>query len=90
MSKLVHVRILVTDVLIKAFDVTFLMVRQLVGVGILWYESGSFGPDKQWKVERSLSKTLIKILELNLAPVCLESIAFLSTGASSTPPLISR
>jgi hypothetical protein len=50
MSELVDVSILAAKGLIKAFDVTFLMVRQLVGVGMLWYESGSPGPDKQWKV----------------------------------------
>ena len=36
--------------------------------------------------ERSSSKTLLKILELNLALDCLESIAFCSWSATGTSP----
>ena len=53
MSKLVDDSILVTNDLIKAFDVAFLMVRQLVGVGMLRCESVSPGSVKQWKVTGS-------------------------------------
>jgi hypothetical protein len=35
MSKLVDCNILVTDGLVEGFDVTFLMVRQLVGIDML-------------------------------------------------------
>ncbi len=50
MSKLVHGSILVVDGLIKAFDVTFLMVRQFVVVGILRCEPESPGRVTQWIV----------------------------------------
>ena len=43
MSKLVNGSILVVNGLIKSFDVTFLMVGQLVGVGMLRYESVTQG-----------------------------------------------
>ena len=50
MSKLVHGSILVTDDLVKAFDVTFLMVRQLVVVGMLVCEPESPGLVTEWIV----------------------------------------
>ena len=50
MSKLVHVSILVVDDLVEAFDVTFLVFRQLVGVGILLYESETPGLVTEWIV----------------------------------------
>ena len=53
MSKLVDDSILVVNGLIKAFDVAFLMVRQLVGVGMLRCEPVSPGSVKQWKVDGS-------------------------------------
>ncbi len=53
MSKLVDGGILVVNGLIKEFDVVFLMVRQLVGVGMLRCESVSPGSVKQWKVAGS-------------------------------------
>ncbi len=56
MSELVDGSILVTDGLVKTFDVTFLMVRQLVGVGMLLCESESPGLVTEWIVtgERGL------------------------------------
>ena len=51
MSKLVvHDRILVVNDLVKAFDVTFLMVRQLVGVGMMLYKPESPGLVTEWIV----------------------------------------
>ena len=50
MSKVVHDNILVTDVLVEAFDVTLLMVRQLVVVGMLRCESKTPGVVCQWIV----------------------------------------
>ena len=50
MSKLVDGIILVANGLIKAFDVAFLMVRQLVGVGMLHCEPESPGGVTQWIV----------------------------------------
>ena len=51
------------------------MFRQLVGVGILLCDPETPG-DLSDPTERLSSKTLLKILELNLAPDCLESIGF--------------
>ena len=50
MSKLAHGSILVTDDLVKAFDVTFLMVRHLVGVDLLLYEPESPDLVTEWIV----------------------------------------
>ena len=57
MSKLVDGSILLVNVLIKAFDVTFLMVRQLVVVGMLVCEPESPGLVTEWIVtgERGFS-----------------------------------
>ena len=116
MSKLVDGSILVVNDLVKTFDVVFLMVRQLVVVGMLFWSPESPGLVTEWIVagsesspmgsatltvafwkkscasrglpdladptERSSSKDLVKILDLSLAPVCLESIAFCSWCSS--------
>ena len=50
MSKLVHGSILVEDDLVEAFDVTFLMVRQLVGVVMVRCDPESPGRVTQWIV----------------------------------------
>ena len=50
MSKLVDGSILVTNGLIKAFDVAFLMVQQLVCVGMLHYDPETPGVVCQWIV----------------------------------------
>jgi hypothetical protein len=50
MSELVDGSILVTNGLIKSFDVTFLMVRQLVVVGMLRCEPESPDRVKEWIV----------------------------------------
>jgi hypothetical protein len=53
MSKLVHGSILVVNDLIKAFEVTFLMVRQLVVVDMLRCDPESPGRVTQWIVAGS-------------------------------------
>ena len=53
MSEIVDGIILVANGLIKSFDVTFLMVRQLVVVGILCCEPESPDRVKEWLVSVS-------------------------------------
>ena len=53
MSEIVDGIILVANGLIKSFDVTFLMVRQLVVVDMLRCEPESLGEVNQWIVTGS-------------------------------------